>query len=97
MTNNENTQKSVLPASASTAPKQDNANSASASQDKAGMLNAEIKKTWSKLTDEDVKLYDKQPDQFFSKLKEKHNISTEDAMKRMTQIKAACGCTEKAA
>lgn len=67
-------------------------------QDNSAKMNAEIKKTWNRLSDDDVKLYEKQPEQFFSRLKEKHNVSKEDATKRLSEIKAACGCsTEKAA
>lgn len=73
---------------------QDNASA----QQKAEMLSAEIKKTWNKLSDEDVKLLESQPDQFFAKIKEKHSVSREDAQKRLTEIKGAGGCTaEKAA
>lgn len=73
---------------------QDNAST----QKKAEMLSAEIKKTWNKLTDDDVKLLESQPDQFFAKINEKHSVSREDAQKRLGEIKAAGGCTaEKAA
>ncbi|TAL27270.1 MAG: hypothetical protein EPN97_18000 [Alphaproteobacteria bacterium] len=87
---------SVTPAEAActSGTAQDNANA----QKKAEMLSAEIKKTWNKLSDEDVKLLESQPDQFFAKIKEKHSVSREDAQKRLSEIKTAGGCTaEKAA
>ena len=60
-------------------------------------LRTEIKKTWSKLSDEDVKLYDRQPDLFFKRIKEKHDLNQEDAQKKLDQIKQSCGCgTSKA-
>jgi uncharacterized protein YjbJ (UPF0337 family) len=65
----------------------------------ADKMRAEMKKAWNKLTDEDVVLYEKQPEQFFTKVKEKHGASREEAQKRLTEIKAACGScgTDKAA
>lgn len=79
------------------APKTAPANTAGATnatpeQMKVEKLQAEIKKNWSKLSDADIKLYDKQPDQFFAKVKELYGTSKEDAQKRLTEIKATCGC-----
>jgi galactose-1-phosphate uridylyltransferase len=56
------------------------------------MVSAEIKKSWSKLSDDDIKLYATQPDSFFTKLKEKQGINREDAQKRLAEIKSSCGC-----
>ena len=68
------------------------------SQQKAEKLSAEIKKTWNKLTDDDVKLLESDAAQFFAKIKEKHNLTQDEAQKRLTEIKASGGCTaEKAA
>lgn len=93
MTNPEQNQKpasATVPANA--APE------AATQKNNAEKINAEIKKSWNRLSDDDVKLYEKQPDQFFSKLKEKHNVSKEDATKRLSEIKSACGnVSEKAA
>jgi hypothetical protein len=91
MTNYDNTQKPSSNTSGA-------ACSSDSKQNNSAMMASEIKKVWNKLSDEDIKLYEKQPDQFFAKVKEKHNVSTEDAQKRMKEIKASCGCTtEKAA
>jgi hypothetical protein len=59
------------------------------SQDK---LTKKIKETWSKLNDEDVKLYATNRMQFFNRLKEKQNVSKEDAEKHLAKMEADCGC-----
>lgn len=67
-------------------------------KDPKAMLADSIKKTWNKLSDDDIKLYDNQPDQFFDKLKTKHGITREDANKTLRELKTSCGCgSEKAA
>jgi uncharacterized protein YjbJ (UPF0337 family) len=71
--------------------KQDNVSAVRTEQEKSATLNTEIKKTWDKLTDEDIKLYATQPEQFFGKVKEKYNLPKEEAQKRMSEIKTACG------
>lgn len=55
-------------------------------------LHKEIKKTWTKLSDDNVKLYATKPDEFFAKLQEKHNVSKEDAKKKIAQLEKDCGC-----
>lgn len=60
-------------------------------------MNAKIKETWSKLSDEDIKLYSGKRDQFIAKLKEKQNLSKEDAEKHLQEIEKACGCNSGAA
>lgn len=102
MSNNE-TQKPVIVSAPVVA--QDNAVTApsactmSAEDKDVSKLNAEIKKTWDKLSDEEVALYAAQPEQFFAALLAKHEVSQEDAQKVLTDIQAACGtCSvEKAA
>jgi uncharacterized protein YjbJ (UPF0337 family) len=68
-------------------------------QDKSLKLNAAIKETWSKLSDDDIKLYNGNRDQFFAKLKEKHSVSKEDGEKKLQEIEkscaAMCSTTEK--
>lgn len=70
-----------------------------APQNSKSSIGSEIRKIWSKVTDEDIALYEKKPDQFFSRLKEKHGVSKEDAQKRLKDMKTACGScgTQKAA
>ncbi len=58
----------------------------------AQKLNAEIKKTWSKLSDDDIKLCETNRDQFFAKLKEKQNVSKEDGEKKLQELEKSCGC-----
>ena len=60
------------------------------SPDKAAALNAKIKETYSKLSDDDVKLYAGKRDEFFAKLKEKQNVSKEDGEKKIKEIEQAC-------
>ncbi len=68
------------------------------SKENSEKLHKKIKETWSGLSDNDVKLYDGKRDEFFAKLKEKANISKEDAQKKMQQLEKDCGCgTAKAA
>ena len=68
-------------------------------QSKAEKFAAEIKKTWNKLTDDDVKLLESNTAHFFAKIKEKHNVDQDTAQKSLTEIKASCGScsSEKAA
>ena len=54
-------------------------------------LKAEIKKTWDKLTDEEISFYDGKQNQFFDKVKEKYSLSREDTQKRLNEIEASCG------
>lgn len=58
--------------------------------DKIAAFNAKIKETYSKLSDDDIKLYDGKRDQFFAKLKEKQNVSKEDGEKKIKEIEQAC-------
>ena len=61
-------------------------------------LKAAIKKEWSKLSDEDVNLYETQKDTFFKKIEEKHQIVPEVSRKKLKELEASTGCgTEKAA
>jgi hypothetical protein len=79
--------------------KQDNALPLSAQLPNPEMLNIEIKKTWVRLSDDEVKLHATLPDLFFAAVKEKYGTDKEEAQKRLAAIKAACGiCTaDKAA
>lgn len=60
-------------------------------KEKSGTMKTEIKKAWNKLSDEDVALYENQPDQFFARVKEKHGFSREQTEKRLENIKQTCG------
>lgn len=63
------------------------------SKENAEKLHRKIKETWSGLSDDTIKLYDGKRDEFFVKLKEKTNISKEDAQKKMEQLEKDCGCS----
>ena len=69
------------------------------SKENTEKLHRKIKETWSGLSDDTIKLYDGKRDEFFAKLKEKANVSKEDAQKKMAQLEKECGCsgTAKAA
>ena len=53
-------------------------------------LKGEMKKTWGKLTDNDLMLYNGQTEKFFGKVKEMHGDTKEAAEKKMEEMKKAC-------
>lgn len=61
-------------------------------QGKAEQLKGEIKKTWGKLTDNDIMLLDGKRDQFMGKLKEHYGLAKEDAETKVKALETACGC-----
>ena len=63
-----------------------------ANAENAAKFSAKIKETYSKLSDDDIKLYDGKREQFFAKLKEKHSVSKEDGEKKLQEIEKSCGC-----
>ena len=68
--------------------------------DNSAKLHAQVKAKWSKLSDDDIKLASSNRDQFISKVKEKQNLTKEDAEKQFAEIEKSCGCgssTAKAA
>lgn len=62
---------------------------------KAAQINAKIKAAWNKLSDDDIKLYSTNRQQFLARLKEKQNVSPEDAEKRLREIEGAAGGAAK--
>lgn len=61
-------------------------------------LKGEIKKTWGKLTDDEVMLYNGKQDQFFGKLKERYGLAKEAAeaqIKELEKNAASFGSTDK--
>lgn len=72
--------------------KQDAPQQAKNGHEKSAMLKTEIKKVWSKLTEDDINLHEKQPDLFFGRVKDKHGIERAEAEKRLESIKEDCGC-----
>lgn len=67
------------------------------SVDNAAKLAVKIKETYPKLSDDDIKLYSGQREQFFAKLSEKQNVSKADAVARISELEKACGCGASAA
>lgn len=59
--------------------------------DKSVQIQAKIKAAWNKLSDDDIKLYASNRPQFLAKLKEKQNVSKEDAEKKLQEFEKACG------
>ena len=62
-------------------------------QGKAQQLAGSIKKTWGKLTDDEVAYASGQKDKFFGVLKEKYGLAKEDAEKQLKDIESNCGCS----
>ena len=66
---------------------------------KLEQFNAALKKTWAKLTEDDILLYKSNKEQFFGRLKEKYGIAKEEAEKTIKEHEKTCGMcsTDKAA
>jgi len=54
-------------------------------------LKGEIKKTWGKLTDDDIAYVDGQKDKLFGKIKETYGIGKEEAEKKLNELEKNCG------
>lgn len=63
------------------------------SKENTEKLHKKIKETWPQMSDDNIKLYDGKRDEFFARLKEKHNVSKEDAQKKLQQLEKDCGCS----
>ena len=53
---------------------------------KFNQLKGQIKKTWGKLTDDDIALYEGNAEEFFGKVEEKYGIDKETAEKRLKEM-----------
>lgn len=51
------------------------------------LLHQKIKETWPKLSDDDVKLYMQNQEQFFAKLKSTHHVEKMDAQTKISDMK----------
>ena len=58
---------------------------------KFDQMKAEIKKSWAKLTDDDIMLYNGNREKFLGVLKEKYGVAKEDAEKKLKESEKACG------
>jgi hypothetical protein len=58
--------------------------------DKNSKINAKIKESWSKLSEDDIKLYDSNRAQFLTKLQEKQQVSKADAEKHLAELEKVC-------
>lgn len=66
-------------------------------QGKTEQLKGELKKTWGKLTDNDIMLLEGKRDQFLGKLKEHYGLAKEDAETKVKAIEDACRCDTSSA
>lgn len=57
-------------------------------------LSAEIKKTWSKLSDEEVGFQATAPDKFYEAVKTKYSVNKDEAEKTVKKLTAECGATD---
>jgi uncharacterized protein YjbJ (UPF0337 family) len=59
---------------------------------KMDQLKAEFKKTWAKLTDNDIMLYQGKREEFLGKLKEHYGLAKEEAETKIKAMEDACHC-----
>lgn len=64
---------------------------------KLEQLKGGIKKTWAKLTDNDVLLFEGQQDKFYGKIKELHGDTREAAEKKIEELQKLNAQNDKAA
>ncbi len=57
---------------------------------KSQTLSAEIKKTWSKLTDEEIGFQASKPDKFYEAVKTKYSVSKDEAEKTVKRLETEC-------
>jgi hypothetical protein len=70
-----------------------NKNTQPNSKESTEKLHKKIRETWTGLSESDVKLYEGDREAFYAKLKEKVNVSKEDAQKKIEQLEKDCGCS----
>ncbi|HEU5048538.1 MAG TPA: hypothetical protein VFT64_11925 [Rickettsiales bacterium] len=59
-------------------------------------LSAEIKKTWGKLSDEEIGFQATKPDKFYEAVKTKYSINKDEAEKTVKKLEAECSETSGA-
>ena len=64
---------------------------------KLEQLKGSIKKTWGKLTDNDMALMEGETDKFFGKIKELHGDEREVAEKKLAQLKKDAAASDSRA
>ena len=60
------------------------------SQTQSQKLNAEIKKTWGKLTDEEIGFQASMPDKFYEAVNSKYSIKRDEAEKTVKKLDSEC-------
>lgn len=58
--------------------------------DCSAAVSIKIKEMWTRLSEEDVKLYGTDREKFLSRLKEKQNLTRDDGEKKLREIEKAC-------
>lgn len=58
---------------------------------KTEQMTGKLKEKWSKLTGDDIALYNGKRENFLGKLKEHYGLAKEDAEKQLNLIEVACG------
>lgn len=58
-------------------------------------VKGEIKKTWGKLSDDEIAYYNGSRQKFLGVLQEKYGLATEAAEKRLDQLEKDCGCNPR--
>jgi len=54
-------------------------------------LYAEIKKAWNNLSDEDIRLLESQPENFYAIVEEKQGLDRAQAQQQMAELQRSCG------
>lgn len=57
-------------------------------------LKGEIKKTWGKLTDDEISQFNGNRQKFLGTVQEKYGLATEQAEKRLKELEAACNSSK---
>lgn len=55
----------------------------------AGKFHAEIKKNWSRLTDNEIRMYNGRRALFFDRMAEKYGLNRDDAQRRLAELEEA--------
>jgi len=71
-------------------PQKATAMTSSPANSNAQKLSIAIKKTWAKLTDQEVAFYEGKRDQFFEAVKTKYSIAKDEAEKTVKKLEAEC-------
>lgn len=57
-------------------------------------LKGEIRKTWGKLTDDEIAQFKGETQKFYGTLQEKYGLAREEAERRMQELEKKCGASD---